>query len=102
LVNAATSCPEMAGVPSDFVPLLLTYEHIMFDHDAANGAEFIRMVKRIGNSIGVDVRFVARHGKRQPRTDALWGALYNRQRAKAVSIGPGLYRKMLRDLGIEE
>lgn len=64
-----------------------------------NGTEFIRRVNRLGKIHDVPVRFVSRHGK------GSHGRLYYGSRLITVKdrkkeIGPGLLRKMCRDLGL--
>jgi predicted RNA binding protein YcfA (HicA-like mRNA interferase family) len=65
------------------------------------GAEFMRRVRRCGKTNGVLVRFEPRRGK------GSHGRLYYGHRMTTFKdrnkeIGPGLLRKMLRDLGLTQ
>lgn len=65
------------------------------------GAEFLRRVRQCGRRNGVPVRFESRPGK------GSHGRLYYGQRMTTLKdrnkeIGPGLLRKMLRDLALTE
>lgn len=66
-----------------------------------NGAQFIRKVRRIGRRNGVEVRFDSRHGKGS-HGRLYYGERFTTLKDRKKEIGPGLYRKMLRDLGIDE
>lgn len=64
-----------------------------------NGAEFIRRIAELGRERGVTVRFEARHGK------GSHGRLYYGERFTTVKdrkkeIGKGLWRAMLKQLGL--
>lgn len=63
------------------------------------GAEFIRRIRRLGRSRGVEIVFDQRHGK------GSHGTLYYGNRKTTVKdrkkeIGPGLLRAMLDQLGL--
>ena len=66
-----------------------------------NGAQFIRKVRRIGRRNGVEVRFDSRHGKGS-HGRLYYGERFTTLKDRKKEIGPGLYRKMRRDLGIDE
>ena len=66
-----------------------------------NGAQFIRLVRRIGKRNGVAVRFDSRHGKGS-HGRLYYGERFTTLKDRKKEIGSGLYHKMLRDLGIEE
>ena len=61
------------------------------------GAEFIRRVRRLGRERRVDVRFQPRRGKGSHGT-LNYGARFTIVKDRKQEIGPGLLRKMLRDL----
>ncbi len=65
------------------------------------GAEFIKLVRRIGRKHGVVVRFDARHGKGS-HGRLYYGDRFTTLKDRKKEIGPALLRKMPRDLGIEE
>ena len=63
------------------------------------GAEFLRLITRLGRTRGVTVRYDAQRGK------GSHGTLYFNGRRTTLKdpkkeIGPGLLRKMLADLGL--
>jgi predicted RNA binding protein YcfA (HicA-like mRNA interferase family) len=65
------------------------------------GPEFMRRIRRRGKRTGILVRFESRHGK------GSHGRLYYGPRMTTLKdrnkeIGPGLLRKMLRDLGLTQ
>jgi len=66
-----------------------------------NGAQFIKLVRRIGRQNGVEVRFDSRYGKGS-HGRLYYGERFTTLKDRKKEIGPGLYRKMLRDLGIDE
>ncbi len=65
-----------------------------------NGAQFIKQVRQIGKRNGITVRFDGRHGKGS-HGRLYYGDRFTTLKDRKKEIGPGLYRKMLRDLGIE-
>ncbi len=79
---------------------LLNFVHFCTIIPDVNGAEFIRMVRRIARRRGEPVRFVAHRGK------GSHGTLYLGERRTIVKdrkkeIGKGLLASMLSDLAID-
>lgn len=64
-----------------------------------NGAEFIRRIRKLGRKTGVSVRFEPRSGKGS-HGRLYYGDRYTTVKDRRKEIGPGLLRKMLRDLGL--
>ncbi len=63
------------------------------------GKEFIRRVRRLARTRGVEFRFDKSRGKGSHGT--LWFAgRHTIVKDRASEIGPGLLNKMLRDLGL--
>jgi len=73
----------------------------MFDNKPVNGAEFMKMIKRLGRKNGIAVRFVSRYGKGS-HGRLYYGDRFTTLKDRKKEIGSGLYRKMLRDLGIDD
>ena len=62
--------------------------------------EFLRKVKAVGRTRGVDVVFDQRHGKGSHGT-LFFGTRKTILKDRKKEIGPGLLHKMLRDLGLK-
>jgi len=73
----------------------------MFENTLVNGAEFIKMVRRIAKQNGIAVRLVVRRGKGS-HGRLYYGDRFTTIKDRKKEIGPELYRKMLHDLGIDE
>ena len=64
------------------------------------GAEFLRKVRSRGRRSGVEVRVVGSHGKGS-HARLYYGQAFTTLKDRRQEIGPGLLRKMCRDLGID-
>ena len=64
------------------------------------GAEFIRHIRRIARARGIDVRFESRRGKGS-HGRLYFGTRFTTVKDRKKEIGPGLLRKMLRDLSLD-
>ena len=72
----------------------------MYDHKKVKGSEFLRKLHKLAQLHGIPMQFVAAHGK------GSHGRVYFGPARTAVKdlkkeIGPGLLRKMCRDLGVD-
>ena len=65
------------------------------------GADFIRKVRRMARRSGIPVRFESRRGKGS-HGRLYYGSRFTTVKDRRKEIGPGLLRKMLRDLGLED
>ena len=65
-----------------------------------NGAEFLRRVRRLGRRHGVPVRFDARQGKGS-HGRLYYGDRFTTIKDRRQEISEGLFRAMLRQLGID-
>jgi len=64
------------------------------------GAEFLRKVKRLGKRRGFAVELHGQHGKGS-HARLYYGKAFTALKDRKKEIGPGLMRKMCRDLGID-
>ena len=66
-----------------------------------NGHEFLARLRRLGASEGTEVKLVLRQGKGS-HARLYFGERFTTLKDRRKEIGPGLLRKMLRDLGVDE
>jgi len=71
----------------------------MYDTLTMNGAELLRRIRKLGRASGVEVRFETRPGKGS-HGRLYYGSHFTTVKDRKKEIGPGLLRKMLRDLGL--
>ena len=64
------------------------------------GNEFYRKVRKLGQQNGMPVRFVGRHEKGS-HGRLYYGDAFTTLKDRRKEIGPGLLRKMCRDLEID-
>lgn len=64
-----------------------------------NGNEFLKVIRRLGRERDIPVIFVVRSGKGS-HGRLFYGAQFTTLKDRKEDIGPGLFRKMLRDLRI--
>lgn len=64
-----------------------------------DGDEFYRKVRRLGKQRGIDVTFEPRHGKGS-HGRLYYGDHFTTLKDRKKEIGPGLYRQMCIQLGI--
>ena len=65
------------------------------------GAEFIRRIRQLGRSNGIDVRFDSRQGKGS-HGHLYYGCRFTTVKDRTKEISPGLLRDMLGQLGLSE
>ena len=66
-----------------------------------NGHELIARLRKLGSAKNTEVRLVLRQGKGS-HARLYFGDRFTTLKDRRKEIGPGLLRKMLRDLGIDE
>jgi len=66
-----------------------------------NGNEFIKKVKRLGKDNDIEVRLEQQRGKGSHAT-LYYGDKYTIIKDRKKEIGKGLYKAMMKQLGIEE
>ena len=64
------------------------------------GSEFYRRIRELGRRNGVPVELVGRHGKGS-HGRLYYGDGFTTLKDRTKEIGPGLLRKMCRDLGVD-
>lgn len=64
------------------------------------GDEFFRKIRKLGQRNGVPVELIGRHGKGS-HGRLYYGNAFTTLKDRRKEIGPGLLRKMCRDLGVE-
>lgn len=67
---------------------------------AMTGDEFYRKVRKLGEQNGIPVSFVGRHGKGS-HGRLYYGNAFTTLKDRRKELGPGLLRKMCRDLEID-
>ena len=65
------------------------------------GSEFVQKIQRLGRDQGVAVRLVTERGKGSHAT-LYFGTRFTIVKDRKKEIGPGLLRKMLKDLGLDK
>ena len=63
------------------------------------GAEFIRRIRKIARARDIEIRFVTRPGKGS-HGRLYYGTRFTTVKDRKKEIGPGLFQKMLTDLGL--
>ena len=66
-----------------------------------DGNEFLAKLRKLGFTTGVEIRLALRQGKGS-HARVYYGERFTTLKDRRKEIGPGLLRKMLRDLGIDE
>lgn len=66
-----------------------------------NGNEFLARLRKLAGTSGAEVRLVLRQGKGS-HARLYYGERFTTLKDRRKEIGPGLLRKMLRDLEIDE
>ena len=64
------------------------------------GYEFYRKIRKLGQREGVPVNLVGEHGKGS-HGRLYYGDAFTTMKDRRKEIGPGLVRKMCRDLGVD-
>ena len=72
----------------------------MYDPRSVKGSELLRKLHKLGRQQGIPVQFIADRGKGS-HGRIYFGSMYTAAKDLKKEIGPGLLRKMCKDLGVD-